>query len=239
MQDPNHDSKQSFWQQQQQQQKGQKEYQKNAEEMEQDNRDEEDSQNYEPTSFYMEFDDGSDSDDFSDSEDDFIVPTTTTTTLIRSGRRSPTISSYPQNNPQYNPFLSNGANKSINNNNINKNANDHKLYGHKIIATNVLNRKRKKEITRRAQHRSNAVVIRTIYIMTTTTGERSASASPTSSPTTTPASSDGSVMMPIKPAFKSNSDSFGSKKRSKGIRSPTRNLIGTGKRQLLSSRKLK
>ena len=173
----------------------------------------------------MEYDDDSDSDDFSGSDDDDDVPTITTT-LIRSGRPSPTLSPYHRknidSNKNSNPFLSCGGKSCNGNDSCTATGGDYRLYGHKIIATDDLNRKRKKEISRRAQSRTNAVVIKTIYITTTTT-TTSQSPSPTK----------GSPYVPRCTGYSS------SKKRSKDTRARTRNLIGVGKRQLLSSRKLK
>ena len=255
MQDPTYD-KQSFWkkaiqpqpqpqsqlsnqQQQQQQQISRKQYvnkEKILHEEEEEDEEVKSPTEYETTSIYMEFDGSSDSDDYIDDEDDddnYIVQPTTTT-LIRSGRRSPTMGPCPKNDSLCNnPFLSNGSNNNNNNNN-NGNNDDYKLFRHKIIATNVMNRKRKKEISRRAQYRSNAVVIKTVYIMTMSTPSKSSINSQN-----TPSSS-GQNVSPVKSTYKPRiNGSFESKKRSKGSRSPTRNLIGFGKRQLLSSRKLK
>lgn len=191
---------------------------------------------YETTSIYMEFDDSSDSDDYSDTnnstDDDTYIVQPTTTTLIRSGRRSPTMGPYPKNDVLCNPFLSNGSNG----NNL---SDDYKLFRHKIVATGGMNRRRKKELSRRAQYRSNAVVIKTVYIMTMSTPSKSGLKNTQNSQNSS--SSNGQNVSPVKSTYNSRiNGSLENKKRSKGnARSPTRNLIGFGKRQLLSSRKLK
>ena len=184
---------------------------------------------YEPTTtttIYMEYDDDdSDNEDFSGSDDDDDDEPIITTTLIRSGRPSPTLSPYHRKNSSKNsnPFLSCGGKSCNGNGDCTVTGGDYKLYGHKIIATSDLNMKRKKKISRRAQSRTNAVAIKAIYITTTTTTTTSQSPSPTK----------GSPYAPRCTGYGS------SKKRSKGTRARTRNLIGVGKRQLLSSRKLK